>query len=130
MPWGVAVHLVEGSNREEMYTKGTLVWKKSDDMRVRFAVTDKPLVVGRGEDADVHIGEDGVSRRHFVITPRDDSFFIEDLNSTNGTLVNDQRLLEPRELKVFDRIRAGQALFVFDKEFAPPRPPKKPDTPK
>jgi len=113
-----------------MYTRGTLVWKKTDGTRVPFVVTDKPAVVGRGEDADVHIKEEGVSRRHFVITPRDDSFFVEDLNSTNGTWVNDQRLLESHELKVFDRIRAGLALFVFDKEFAPPGPPKKPDTPK
>ncbi|MGD0016634.1 MAG: FHA domain-containing protein [Verrucomicrobiia bacterium] len=113
-----------------MYTRGTLVWKKTDGTRVRFVVTDKPTVVGRGEDADVHIEEEGVSRRHFVVTPRGDSFFVEDMNSTNGTWVNDQRLVEPHELKVFDRIRAGVVLFVFDKEFAPPIPTKKPDTPK
>ena len=113
-----------------MYTRGTLVWKKADDTRVRFVVTDKPLIVGRGEDAGVRIEEEGISRHHFAITQRDDSFIVEDLNSTNGTWVNDQRLLEPREMKVFDRIRAGIALFIFDREFAPPSPPNKPDAPK
>ena len=110
-----------------MYTRATLVWKKTDGTSVRFEVADKPLIVGRGEDAGVRIEDESISRHHFVITPRDDAFFIEDLNSTNGTWVNDQRLLEPRELKVFNRIRAGHILFVFDKELVLP---KKPETPK
>jgi pSer/pThr/pTyr-binding forkhead associated (FHA) protein len=111
-----------------MQTRGTLVWKKTDGTSVRFEVTDKPLIFGRGEDAGVRIEDDSMSRHHFVVTPRDDSFFIEDLNSTNGTLVNEERLTEPRELKVFNRIRAGQVLFVFDKQVVTPQ--KKQDTPK
>ena len=110
-----------------MHTKASLVWKKTDGTSVRFEVKDKPMVFGRGEDADVRVEDEGMSRHHFVITPRDNAFFVEDLNSTNGTWVNKQRLVEPHELKVFDRIRAGQALFVFDKEIVLP---KKLDTPK
>jgi pSer/pThr/pTyr-binding forkhead associated (FHA) protein len=110
-----------------MHTRATLVWKKADGTSVRFEVTDKPLIVGRGEDAGGRIEDESISRRHFVIIPRDDAFFIEDLNSTNGTWVNDERLLEPRELQVFNRIRVGHVLLVFDKEIAAP---KKQDTPK
>jgi hypothetical protein len=43
-------------------------------------------------------------------------------------LVNEERLTEPRELKVFNRIRAGQVLFVFDKQVVTPQ--KKQDTTK
>jgi len=110
-----------------MYTRATLVWKKTDGTFVRFEVPDKPLIVGRGEDAGVRIEDESLSRHHFVVTLRDNAFFIEDLNSTNGTWVNDERLTESRELRVFNRIRAGNVLIVFDKEIATP---KKQDGPK
>jgi pSer/pThr/pTyr-binding forkhead associated (FHA) protein len=105
-----------------MHTTATLVWKKPDGTSVSFEVTDKPVVFGRGENADVRLDDETISRRHFVIIPRDDTFFIEDLNSTNGTWVNDQQLLDAHELRVFERVRAGHALLAFDKELALPTP--------
>jgi pSer/pThr/pTyr-binding forkhead associated (FHA) protein len=113
-----------------MNTKANLVWKKADGTSVRYEITDKPLVFGRAEDADVCIMDEGMSRRHFVVTPRDNTFYVEDLSSTNGTWVNGKRLVEPHELKMFDRIRVGQLVFVFDKEVVLPNLPQKTDGPK
>ena len=46
-------------------------------------------VIGRQQGADLMIGSQSVSKRHCVITRSGDSFFVEDLDSTNGVLVND-----------------------------------------
>jgi DNA-binding NtrC family response regulator len=48
------------------------------------------LVIGRGEDADVRLVADGVSRRHAVLRVEPEGFTVEDLGSSNGTLVRGQ----------------------------------------
>lgn len=53
---------------------------------------DKPLVViGRG-DADVHLEDSEVSRRHAQVEFRGPNTYLRDLRSTNGTYVNEQRI--------------------------------------
>jgi pSer/pThr/pTyr-binding forkhead associated (FHA) protein len=46
------------------------------------------LVIGRGEQADVVIEESTMSRQHAAFGYGGDGYFVEDLGSTNGTLVN------------------------------------------
>jgi len=67
-------------------------------------------------DLTPHGGEDaGVSRRHFKLTPSGGGYTIEDLNSTNFTTVNRQRLQpgKPVALNDGDEIRAGNLRLVF-----------------
>jgi pSer/pThr/pTyr-binding forkhead associated (FHA) protein len=93
-----------------------LVRKKFDGSAVdRWELTDKAITFGRGEDADILIKDERMSRQHFVVTPRDDKYFVRDLNSTNGTYVNNERITET-ELKPNDRIRGGQTVLVFELE--------------
>ena len=47
------------------------------------------VVIGRGEDCDVKLGSDRVSRHHCEILYKDGHYELNDLGSTNGTLVND-----------------------------------------
>ena len=49
------------------------------------------MVVGRGRTADVIIAEPTISRAHMAIGFDGESFFVEDLGSTNGTAVNGKR---------------------------------------
>jgi len=67
-------------------------------------------------DLTAHGGEDGgVSRMHATISLRDGLYFIEDMNSTNCTFVNRQKLA-PRTatlLKDGDEIRAGRVVLIF-----------------
>lgn len=46
------------------------------------------VVIGRGRDVDFRIEDPAVSRRHAVVFFADDKLMLEDLGSTNGTLVN------------------------------------------
>ena len=50
------------------------------------------LVVGRGTDADLRINDPGVSRRHAEFRQNDQHVEVHDLGSTNGMLVNGQRM--------------------------------------
>src|ERR1700734_1700117 len=50
------------------------------------------VLLGRASEADVHLDEDGVSRRHAMLTRTDDGKVeIADLKSRNGTFVNGER---------------------------------------
>jgi pSer/pThr/pTyr-binding forkhead associated (FHA) protein len=51
-----------------------------------------PLTIGRSPECDICIGEGGLSRLHARLVPRDDGVLIEDLDSTNGSFVNDRRV--------------------------------------
>jgi sigma-B regulation protein RsbU (phosphoserine phosphatase) len=91
-----------------------LVRRKIDGtVTEEWALADKPIIFGRGEQVDAHIADERMSRQHFVVAPKGNGgYVVQDLKSTNGTFVNNERITE-RELQPNDRIRAGQAVFVF-----------------
>lgn len=69
----------------------------------------------RKGEADVVLDHMSVSRLHARITEEDGIFYIEDLNSTNGTYKNGLRLqpYEKRELEEGDEIQAGRVILIF-----------------
>ena len=77
-----------------------------------FALDADELVFGREEPAVGRIVDDGLSRRHARVIARGGSTYIEDLGSTNGTFVGEQRLAGPRKLDDGDRIALGQNVVV------------------
>jgi pSer/pThr/pTyr-binding forkhead associated (FHA) protein len=65
------------------------------------------FVIGRGRSADMVIAEATISRAHAAIGYDDTGFYVEDLGSTNGTLVNGARI-ERHALKPGDQIQIGR----------------------
>jgi len=67
-------------------------------------------------------GSAGVSRQHARLLRADDGWAIEDLRSTNGTFVNDQRVppAQPTPLRNGDSVRCGQLLLTFRTDEADP----------
>lgn len=51
-----------------------------------------PVLVGRGDEAKFRVRQDSVSRRHCEFFLKDDTVFVRDLGSTNGTLVDGERI--------------------------------------
>ena len=54
---------------------------------------ERTYVLGRGTDVDIQINDSGISRKHLSIEVSE-SIFIKDLNSTNGTFINDEKITE------------------------------------
>ncbi len=67
-----------------------------------------PVVIGRSPDADLVIADDFVSGIHAKIVPSPDGYSLEDLGSTNGTLVNGQPATRPLSIAAGDVIELGQ----------------------
>jgi pSer/pThr/pTyr-binding forkhead associated (FHA) protein len=78
----------------------------------QWEVDEKPVMVGRNGYAQVSIGDEGVSRRHFIISREGEDYVIKDLNSRNGTWVEGRRV-SAEKLRHNDCIQAGRTLFLF-----------------
>jgi len=76
-----------------------------------FVVSSGATTVGR-EGTDIVIADDTISSRHCEIEARGGEFFLRDLDSSNGTFVNDERIRSV-QLSSGDRIRIGQSLLAF-----------------
>ena len=66
-----------------------------------------PITIGREESVEFPIKLENISRKHMRITKGDSGYLIEDLNSSNGTYINDERLEKPRQIKDGDKIALG-----------------------
>src|SRR5436309_5870464 len=60
---------------------------------------DKPVTMGRDPKAELPLQDDGISRRHCRVLCETDQYWVEDLKSTNGTLLNGEKFLGRRRLK-------------------------------
>ena len=84
-----------------------LIVANGKQMGKKVSISSSKFLIGRGEECNLRPQSSLVSRKHCVILIEKDSAAIEDLRSTNGTLVNNERLAERRELKNGDRIKVG-----------------------
>jgi pSer/pThr/pTyr-binding forkhead associated (FHA) protein len=74
----------------------------------REIIVDRPLVIGRADDADIVLDDGEVSRHHARISPAPDGgATVEDLDSTNGTFVNHNELVGPAHLGPGDDLLLG-----------------------
>ena len=60
----------------------------------------RKIIIGRSRTCDVVFNDALVSRRHAVIQKIKDEYFIQDLNSKNGTFVNKQKVPEGQYIKL------------------------------
>ncbi len=67
------------------------------DQELKTLETDKAEVtIGRNENSDIHINNLGASKKHARIFRRNGEYILEDLKSTNGTLLNDENVITAR----------------------------------
>jgi serine phosphatase RsbU (regulator of sigma subunit)/pSer/pThr/pTyr-binding forkhead associated (FHA) protein len=77
----------------------------------RFDINGERAVIGRSADCEVPLDVPAVSRRHAAILRERGHYFVEDLQSRNGTFLNDTRIAERAPLGEGDR------LVICDQEF-------------
>ena len=79
------------------------------------ALPNQMITIGRAPDNDVVVGDPATSGHHGRIEVRNGSFWISDLGSTNGTLVNGEAVIE-HQLSDGDAIAIGQSTLRFTLE--------------
>lgn len=87
---------------------GKLVYNKKE-----FSLTKKQNVIGRDPDADICIKSHRISRKHCMIYRDNDSYYINDLDSSNGTYVNYVKLTEKHKLRNEDIIKIADVKLEF-----------------
>jgi pSer/pThr/pTyr-binding forkhead associated (FHA) protein len=86
-----------------------------------FELDKSDIYIGRDVANDFVINDAEVSRKHARLTLEGDRYKIEDLNSTNGTYVDGQRLIGPHLLAIGEIIMFGDNVgVIFDGEPAMP----------
>ena len=90
-----------------------------------FVKTDSKILIGRSEESNIRIGyDDFCSRKHALIYWENATYFIEDLNSTNGTIINGERISGKAELHDGDIIGLGETeLLIGVKDYPDGAPP-------
>jgi serine phosphatase RsbU (regulator of sigma subunit)/pSer/pThr/pTyr-binding forkhead associated (FHA) protein len=91
----------------------TLVILQGADVGAEFPLMAGPSIIGRLVEADIHLPSRGISRRHAQVWREAGEYFIEDLGSNNGTLVNGRRLTGRHQLADGDQVTVGKYVFRF-----------------
>jgi FHA domain len=75
---------------------------------------DGDLVLGRGDRAEIRLEDPFASSQHARVYEQGNVVVIEDLDSTNGTYLNEELLQSPRPLHPGDRVRIGESEFAYE----------------
>ena len=79
----------------------------------QYALKDN-MTIGRDSDNHIAVNDTFLSGRHAMFMRQDGSYFIKDLDTTNGTFVNGEKLADtPMQLKDGDKIQLGQLNFLY-----------------
>ena len=75
-----------------------------------------PVVIGRSPSSDIVVDEPYVSATHARFTLQGPALVLEDLNSTNGTLVNGHPITRPVTLRDGDEVQVGDAIMRVSRQ--------------
>lgn len=73
----------------------------------------KPTIIGRGDTAQLRIGDNHASREHCKVFEQAGAWVVADLNSSNGTKVDGVKITR-RNLNPGDKIEIGETFIVFE----------------
>ncbi len=92
--------------------KVVLVTFSKSGVRKDFPLEGNAMVIGRKTDADLRIPVGEVSRAHCQVSVKDGKLILQDLDSSNGTIVNNQKVLQAT-LNAGDLVKVGPVIFII-----------------
>ena len=119
---------MEKEKKEEqldtVYKRSAVAKKHDKERHVFLTIRNKlydvqqSVIIGRDKSCDIVLDDALVSRRHAKLIRDDEKYYIEDLNSTNGTYVNNNPLLQGLKKKLHsnDELRVGNTIIIFTRE--------------
>lgn len=98
---------------EDSYVVARLVLLADDERQKEYLVADAERIIGRDRGNDIVVEDEEASARHARVTYENDAFWIEDLDTTNGTFVNGEALTGKHCLENEDLVKVGRTLLQF-----------------
>jgi pSer/pThr/pTyr-binding forkhead associated (FHA) protein len=92
-------------------TASIVVVHEPDGARPRTFKLAASMLVGRAPECEIRVTDTYASQQHARLFGRQGGWYVEDLGSTNGTFVNDQRLAAPAMVQPGDTIRVGTTVL-------------------
>jgi diguanylate cyclase (GGDEF)-like protein len=88
------------------------IYPTGPGMGARYPLGNTVLTIGRDPECEVRLVDQSVSRRHAHIKLEMDGYYLTDLNSTNGTFINDKAVTR-QKLNDGDYVRIGNWIFRY-----------------
>jgi len=86
----------------------SLRYKRSNQHQDTASFSQPQILIGRDPVSDLYIDDQTLSARHAQLTYHLGQWWVEDLNSTNGTFINQEIVDEPIVITAGDRLRCGK----------------------
>jgi FHA domain len=74
-----------------------------------------PVTFGRGPECSMPLADEYVSTQHARLVPHEGQWYVEDLGSTNGTYIGNERLTRPSPVGAKSRVRLGKTVLELRK---------------
>jgi hypothetical protein len=103
----------EAASLDELGLSRELVSLTAND--TRYEIDKRRTVIGRSKECDIHIVDPNISRRHAELRQEGTAYWLVDLDSTNGIIVNGRRLKRAK-LESGDKVTLGSTELVFARE--------------
>lgn len=97
---------------DEMTVICKLIMKSGPETDKAYKIEKDEFVIGRELINDLIVSDPEISRRHARIFKKNGQYFLEDLNSTNGTFHSGKRIGKPVQLKNEDLINLGKSIVL------------------
>ncbi len=112
---------ITDAKRRDMAQKGAYAYLKLINLRrnLKFKMHEsysikENSVIGRSKRCQIYIDDPHLSKNHARIFLRDGDFFVQDLESTNGSYLNGRKLQkQPVRIKDSDKLSFGDISFIF-----------------
>ena len=83
------------------------------DISESYAISED-IIIGRSRKCDLSLDDSFLSDKHAKVLVAEDCFYLEDLDSTNGTYLNNEQVTgDPIELRNGDNISMGRVKWIF-----------------
>lgn len=100
---------------------GLIVSNQEGEEIIENVFNKSDLIIGRDPNADLRIDDATISSQHARLTFRQNQWWVEDLDSTNGSFLNEVLIEEPMVITSRDTLRCGRILLQIKIEPQPIR---------
>lgn len=99
--------------QKNTYYSAWLIQKSGPELGEKFPIYWDEITIGRGRENTITVQDNSLSDKHIKIKKVNDRYLIFDLATDTGSLLNDKKLLRPKELFDWDEIKIGKTMFIF-----------------